>query len=142
MDIEIEIFAPIANRIVAHSDSLKTAKKINQGGIEGWLKVEALAALGEKVRHVKNNGPDLELEGGIFVELKGMTNFSLSYIMNGLKYEQFPEYAGKTYCLFLANGDDLSRLALLEDKTKLICKRIFSDGNVTSSWVLGLVIPA
>jgi hypothetical protein len=56
-----DIFHPSAVRIQGKADSLKEIKRFPRTGIEGWLKVEIVAALGKKIEELKNQGPDLIL---------------------------------------------------------------------------------
>ena len=48
------IFDPFAVRIRGETDSLKEIKRFPKTGIEGWLKVEVVAALGKKILALKN----------------------------------------------------------------------------------------
>jgi hypothetical protein len=50
-------------------------------GFEGWLKVEVIAALGNKIREIRNRGADLLLEGGLEIELKAVGNLAYSWII-------------------------------------------------------------
>jgi hypothetical protein len=59
------IFHPVAARIRGKADSLKEIKRFPKTVIEGWLKVEAVAALGKKITALKNRGPDLIFENGL-----------------------------------------------------------------------------
>src|SRR5437868_6470460 len=66
------VFAPVAERVKDRRDSLSgIARFLSCGiGFEGWFKVEALGALGSQVKRLCNEGPDLELVNGVFIELK------------------------------------------------------------------------
>lgn len=91
------VFVPISSRIRERLDSLRYVKGFPRSGIEGWLKVEAVAALRGRVTALQNKGPDLLLETGLQVELKGATDLNPSWIRQGaLKYA--------VPCLFLGDG--------------------------------------
>lgn len=131
-----EIFPIVLKRIKEKSDSLISMGKFVARGLEGWFKVEVVAALAYSnypVKDVRNKGIDLLLEGGINLELKGQTNFVPTEIKAGLKYG--------TPCLFLANGHNkktIGNLGSLPD-VKIICYEYFSDGN--NEWIIGLIQP-
>lgn len=131
------IFPVVLKRIEERKDSLVPMGKFDARGIEGWFRIEIVAALVKTnypVIDVRNRGIDLVLKGGLNVELKGQTNFVPSEIKVGLKYG--------TPCLFLANGKDKRKIEKLEsyDDVELLCFEIISDG--TNEWVMGLIGPA
>jgi hypothetical protein len=131
MDLKEDIFLPVASRIRTRADSLRAIKRFARSGIEGWLKVEAVAALDAKIKQVQNTGPDLELGDGTKIELKAATNFELSWIIDaGLKY--------KCPCLFLGDGKDRAKIEKINQLSNinLIGYEIFSDGE--SDWVIGI----
>jgi hypothetical protein len=67
MDTEIliaEVFEPVADRVKRKAESLKHLRRFERCGIEGWFKVEAVAALGLRVKKIQNEGPDLLLRDG------------------------------------------------------------------------------
>lgn len=128
-----DVFNPLVDHIRKRRKSLTEVKRFSNVGIEGWLKVETIAALSEKIKAVQNKGPDLILEGNIEIELKAATGFSLAWIKGGLKYG--------TACLFLLDGSDRERIKALEyDKSINVigCKQ-FNDGK--NQWVIGIVEP-
>ena len=128
------IFHPVAARIRGKANSLKEIKRFSKTGIEGWLKVEAVAALGKKIIALKNRGPDLLLENGLKIELKGATDLNLTYIRDGaLKY--------RCPCLFLGDGNDPSRIDAIkkDSQIRFIEHEIFSDGE--NKWVIGIIEP-
>jgi hypothetical protein len=129
-----DIFHPIAVRIQVKADSLKEIKRFLRTGIEGWFKVEVVAALGKKIKKLKNKGPDLIIENDLKIELKAATDLNLAYIRDGaLKY--------RCPCLFLGDGNDPSRIEAIEKdpQIRFIGHEIFSDGE--NKWVIGIIEP-
>jgi len=130
------IFPIVLRRIQERKESLINMGKFQSVGLEGWFRVEIIAALGNTQHAVKeiHPSPDLLLESGITIELKGATDFDTRYIKKGVKYG--------TPCLFLANGSNKNAIRKMElDKdVKLIRHETFSDGK--NEWVIGLIIPA
>ncbi len=139
METEIlknEIFPAILKRIKERKDSLMNMGKFDARGLEGWLKVEIVAALADSkhpVKDIRNKGIDLLLHGGIEIELKGQTNFVPSEIRAGLKYG--------VPCLFLVSGRNKNTIKKLKSyrDTEILCYEIFSDG--LNDWILGLIKP-
>ena len=80
---------------------LLEVKRFLRTGIEAWLKVQVVAALGERVRKLCNEGPDLLLDdgtdAGTRLELKAGTNFDRGYFLQPLTKYGAP-------CLFLGDG--------------------------------------
>jgi hypothetical protein len=75
-------------------------------GFEGWFKVEALGALGSQVKRLYNQGADLELVNGIFIELKNSANCSSSRFLAGLtQHQDKPQYS-RLACLFIGGGSE------------------------------------
>ena len=83
MDLERDVFLPVAKRLRARADSLREMRRFPRSGIEGWLKVEVVAALGEKVAALQNEGPDILLSTGDKVELKAATDLNPQYLRDG-----------------------------------------------------------
>jgi hypothetical protein len=134
LDLKKIIFHQVPARIRGKADSLKEIKRFPKTGIEGWLKVEVVAALGKKVMALKNRGSDLILENDLKIELKAATDLNLAYIRDGaLKY--------KCACLFLGDGNDPSRIEAIEKdpQIRFIEHEIFSDGE--NKWVIGIIEP-
>jgi hypothetical protein len=127
------IFHPVAERIRNKADSLKEVKRFKRSGIEGWFKVEVVAALRKKIKNLNNRGPDLTFEDGLQVELKAATDLNPTGIRDGIKYG-FP-------CLFLGDGGDPSRIEAIkkDPKIRVIELEIFSDGE--NKWVIGMIEP-
>ena len=125
-----DVFNTLVGHIRKRRKSLAEVKRFRNVGIEGWLKVETIAALSEKIKAVQNKGPALILEGNIEIESKAATDFSLAWIKGGLKYG--------TTCLFLLDGSDREKIkALKYDKSINVigCKQ-FNDGK--NQWVIGI----
>jgi len=119
-------------------DSLRNMKRFPNAGIEGWLKVEVVAVLGDKVRALQNKGPDLLLEDGtkkgMGLELKASTNFARTYYLE-------PLYKYRVPCLFLS-GDGTGRTGFPttdQDDFEVVDCKVFSDG--LGEWIIGLVKP-
>ena len=134
-----EIFSLILEQIEGKKSSLVSmdAKKFPTTGIEGWFKVEIVAALANTkhaVKELKNKGPDLLLESGIKIELKGATDFNINGLRNETKKHD-------TFLLFLQNGSDKSKIKKLEsyDDVELLRYDYFSDGK--NEWIIGLIKP-
>ena len=85
LDLKHDIFMPVVARMVDRNDSLRNIKRFPKSGIEGWFKVEIVAALGNKVTSVNNKGPDLTLEDGTYVEIKAATNFERNYCIGPIE---------------------------------------------------------
>ena len=135
MDIENDVLKPVAERIRQKADSLRGLHRFVNAGIEGWLKVEAVRALGTIVRGLRGKVPDLELNDGTLIELKAGTGRSTHDFAVGCKYG--------TACIFLAAGHDPSHQAAFLSKlmlqVNLLAYEIIPDGS--DDWVLGLIVP-
>jgi len=133
MNIKEEILKPVIERVKLKKDSLRDLKRFKNLGIEGWLKVEAIAILNEKIEKIQNNGPDLLMRDGTQIELKAATYCNPSYILGGAIKYNVP-------CLFLADGSNKKQIAKLKsnEKFQINCET-FNDGN--SDWVIGIVEP-
>lgn len=131
------VFPLVFTRIEKRKDSLIHIGTFVARGLEGWLKVEIVAALADSpypVEDIRNKGIDLLLKGGIDLELKGQTNFVLSEIKKGVKYG--------TPCLFLANARNKRTIKKLEDDEtiEILSFKIFSDSR--NEWIIGLIKPS
>jgi len=135
-DLQKDIFKPIVKRVKSNKYSLKELRRFAKNmGFEGWLKVEAIAALGKKVKKVKNKGADLVLKGGTEIELKCATNFSLSWIKNGaLKY--------KTPCLFLGDGSDKEKFSKLKSDVDIMVIDYETFNDSINDWIIGMIRPS
>lgn len=130
------IFPAILSRIQERKDALVNMIKFKSAGLEGWFRVEIITALANTqhaVKEIHNSGPDLLLESGIKIELKGGTDFNINFIKEGVKYG--------APCLFIANGSNKNAIRKLErDKdVKVVRHETFSDGK--NKWIIGLIIP-
>lgn len=142
MNIKSEIFVSMCDRIDQQKDSLPAARRIKFGGIEAWFKVEVLTALGQKVKHVSNRGPDLELQGNIFLELKASTNYRAAWITSSLLRQIADPKWRSCYCLFLAEGSnsDTKIKKLIEKyRVQVLDYCVINDGF--GDWLIGLVEP-
>jgi len=159
IDLRSDVFEPALERMKKRAESLRNinSPRFKSNGIEGWFKVELVAALGDKVKAICGKGPDIIFEDETLVELKGANNFPPSYI---LKPTQKPtenptenpdikkKNIGKYHCpcLFLANltrtNGKIGKVpAKFKDDRKedfkVIALEVFSDDG----WVIGLVKP-
>jgi hypothetical protein len=136
MDLIKDIFKPVVVRICNKLESLAKSriKRFPKTGIEGWFKVEVVAALSEKVIKLQNRGPDLILENGLEIELKAATDLNPAIRDGALNYS--------CHCLFLGNGDDASRIEKLKQdpSIKIVDYDLFSDGE--SKWIVGIIKPS
>jgi hypothetical protein len=101
---------------------------VKRSGIEGWLKVEVVAALGKKVVKLQNKGPDIILADDTKLELKAATDCNECGIRAGVTKYKCP-------CLFLAGGSSLSTTRQVET----VATFSFSDGQ--NNWIIGLLRP-
>jgi hypothetical protein len=130
-ELRIKVFEPVAGRVLQKADSLKSVKRFPRSGIEGWLKVEAVAALGSLVCRLQNRGPDIKLTDGTMLELKAATDLNPKYIRDGVSKCEA--------CLFLADASDPEKLSQLDgDGIKVSIHRLFPDGS--PDWVIGLLM--
>ena len=115
---------------------LLEVKRFPRTGIEAWLKVQVVAALGERVRKLSNEGPDLLLDDGTAgtrLEFKAGTNFDRGYFLQPLTKYGAP-------CLFVGDGTRHESLRRgNHDDFEVIGYEFFSDG--ATQWVVGLVSP-
>ena len=132
LDLKQDIFQPVVAKVKKRIDSLRNVKRFSRAGIEGWFKVEIVAALGDKIASLKNKGPDLGLEDGTYIEIKAATNFDKSWCV----VEPLRKYNG-TPVLFLADGDNPAKLTKYDDLYEIVDFKVVSDGM--HDWLLGLV---
>lgn len=138
VDLKREVFLPVAARIRDRAESLRQMMRFGSCGIEGWFKVEAVAALGEKIVRLRNKGPDLQIKirdhPSFDVELKAATDLNAVYIRQGSTKYNVP-------CMFLGNGGNPQKIAHLATGgiVRLLAYEVFSDGMNT--WVVGIVTP-
>ena len=120
-------------------DALLKLARFSRLGIEGWLKVEAIRALLDRVEKVWNKGPDLQFADDLFVELKGATDCNSVYILEGLKCGTLSPYQ-RLACLFLGSGQNiLDCVDRLKRNSNVVAYEIFSVG--TDQWIIGLIVP-
>ena len=106
-------------------------------GIEGWFRVEIVTALANSrhaVKLLRNKGADLLLESGIDIELKGATDFNISYLRSEMKKHG-------TFLLFLQNGSDKVRIRKYGEypDIKVVCFDYLSDSK--NEWIIGVIKP-
>jgi len=135
-ELKSEVFEPVAKQIIARSDSLLNIKHFQRTGVEGWFKVEIIAALGNMVKSVQNKGPDLLLDDGTLVELKAATDFHKRFFVEPIR--EYREYGA--HCLFMGDGTKLNILTnCVEPDIDIVAFKVFSDGR--NDWLLGLASP-
>jgi len=137
VDIIKDVFRPVAQRVKSRADSLVCLKNVPACGIEGWLKIEAAAALGDRFVKFQNKGPDLLLKDDFKVELKAAGGLGPAWIVSGLKYEH--------PCLFLcghAQQQIIERLRTNPKVSQLVYEIFFPDrADRTNPWIIGVAVP-
>ena len=134
MDLKQDVFQSVVTRVRERGDSLRSIAHCSNTGIEGWFKVEIVAALGEKTK-VNNKGPDLTLEDGTNVEIKAATDFSKSWCIT----KPLQKYVKPV--LFLAGKASPEKLAKFKDDSfEIVAYEVVSDG--ANDWLLGMVKPS
>jgi hypothetical protein len=134
MDLLEDILNPVIHRILDRRDSLKDVKRFESTGIEGWLKVEIVAALKSKVAELQSKGPNLRMEDNTEIELKAGTDFNPVYFIDGsLKYD--------CPCIFLGDASNPKQIAELTSNSgiKVVGYKMFNDG--VSDWIIGMIRP-
>ena len=131
------VFAPVLAQVKMRAGDLRNVKRFPRTGIEAWLKVEVVAALGERVRKLCTKGFDLLLDdgtdAGTGLELKAATDFNIISFLDPLQKYGVP-------CLFLGDGTLYKSFPTSGyDDFEVIGYEVFSDG--AEQWVLGLVSP-
>jgi len=127
----------------ARAESLGYVKHFPRTGIEGWFKVEVVAALAlggkVKVKRLQNTGPDLviedETQSSMSLELKAATNFDRAWLF----LDAIRKYG--TPCLFLGDGTGQTGLKASDsDNFEVVASEVFLDG-LGGKWLVGLVGP-
>ncbi len=137
IDLRSEVFEPVLARMKQRVQSLRGIKRFKRTGIEAWFKVEVVAALGKKVKALRNKGPDLDFaDPDTRVELKAATDFNKSWhILQPIRKYGVP-------CLFLGDGTGRSGFsAASSDDFEVVGFEIVSDGTPDGEWIIGLVKP-
>jgi hypothetical protein len=133
LDLKSDVFEPVAARKAERGDSLLNIKRFPKTGIEGWFKVEIVAALGNIVKSLHNKGPDLLLTDGTQIEIKAATDFHKGFFVDPIRKYGTPS-------LFLGDGTDPTELtSCAEPDIDIVGFEVFSDGK--NNWLLGLVRP-
>jgi hypothetical protein len=139
IDLRNDVFAPVLARVKERVESLGDIKRFRRTGIEGWFKVEVVAALGKKkVRALQNKGPDLVIEdgtpSGMKLELKAATNFDRAWFLGPIRKYGTP-------CLFLGDGTGRTGFkAAAKDHFEVVGAEVFLDKS-GGKWIMGLVRP-
>ena len=134
MNLLEDILNPVVSRILDRRDSLKDVKGFESTGIEGWFKVEIVAALKNKIVELQNKGPRLFLKDDIEIAIKAGTDFNPAYfIEESLKYN--------CPCIFLGDADNHKKIAELtsNSRIKIVGYKMFHDG--VSDWIIGMIHP-
>ena len=134
LDLRQDIFQPVVARVAKRADSLTDIMRFSYSGIEGWFKVEIVAALGDKVHKLQNKRADLKLWDGTEVEIKAATNFSKYWCITNpvQKYGQ--------PVLFLAGGARPEKLqGVKDDSFEIVACEGFAAG--VHHWLIGMVKP-
>ena len=135
LDIKQDVFQSVVARVRERGDSLHSMMRFPNSGIEGWFKVEIVAALGDKVTAVNNVGPDLTLEDGTSIEIKAATNFGKSWCVT----DPLRKYGEPV--LFLVGRANPSKLTRgKDDPFEIVALEVVSDG--ANDWLLGMVKPS
>lgn len=132
LDLNRDVFQPVFSRITERSDSLREVKRFTNAGIEGWFKVEIVAALGGRVISLNNKGPDLTLEDQTKIEIKAATNYGNWFVIDPIKKYGSP-------VLFLADGSGVIEFKKRANAYEVIGCEVFSDS--TNNWLLGMAKP-
>ena len=134
LDLKQDVFQSVVARVRERGDSLRSMMRFPNSGIEGWLKVEIVAALCEKVTRVKNRGPDLILEDGTNIEIKAATNFGKSWCVT----EPLRKY-GKPVLFLAGRASPENLMRGKDDSFEIVACEVVSDGE--NDWLLGMVKP-
>jgi hypothetical protein len=129
------ILTAVATSVGERMAPLKQVEKYKNSGIEAWFKVEVFHALKDTdpVLRPQNKGPDLALNDGLEIELKGATDFNIKgWFVPGLKYG--------TPCLFLGWTEVPSKHV-----RELTVSSQFETVGITclcnSGWHVGMIVP-
>lgn len=129
------VFEDVARRVEERSNSLGGLKLLAEKqhvGVEGWLKVEACAALGDRVNRINREGADLDLASGERLELKGSTDWPVGDHIKAAKEHRAPALF---LCRVTTNGDRTGEY--VQKGFEVVAKHFFSDGDV--DWAVGLI---
>jgi len=128
-----EIFTAVKTRIAERMDSLNGLKVLNNKiSFEGWLKVEAINALNQRVDRIQNKGSDLKLNDGSKIELKA----SMDLIHKGYFYQEKDiKYVDPVLLIAGGDIDRLKRFACKYDMTIIGCE------TLNNSMVIAIVTP-
>lgn len=134
LDLRQDIFQPVSARVRKRADSLTNIMCFVNSGIEGWFKVEIVAALGDKIQKLQNKRADLRLTDGTEIEIKAATNFSKYWCIT----DPVQKYGEPV--MFLAGGADPEKLRRAKDDSfEIVACEGFSTGM--HQWLIGMVKP-
>ena len=126
------VFNSVKKRVFNRIDSLRNLRVLNSSiSFEGWLKVEAIGALGYKIAKVQNRGPDIRLKDGTIIELKA----SMDKLHKGFFFKKENKYANPV--LFIAGGDKQR----LEEYAKKYQLQIIGQCTIGNRLIMGMVKP-
>jgi len=129
------ILSAVTKKVQEHVDLIDPVFKF-RAGIEGWFKVELVAALNdlnEEVVNLKNKGPDIILSDNLQIELKGATDFNPSYLRDGALKDGVP-------CLFLGSGENIKAIGKLKSMEQIqLIGLEYVKGIHT--WAVGCIVP-
>jgi hypothetical protein len=128
----------VSDNIKQKKKTLRQVKSYKNAGIEGWFKVETIAALQDYVKEVHNESPELVLEvheNRMEIALIATTDFNPFNIKLGALQP-------KTLCLFLADGSEKEKIEeLLSDvDIDFVNHETFRDNG--NKWVIGMIKPS
>jgi hypothetical protein len=133
-----DVFLIVSDHIKQKKKSLRQVKSYKNAGIEGWFKVETIAALQDYVKEVRNKSPDLVVEvheNRMEIALIATTDFNPFNIkLRALQH--------KTLCLFLGDGSDKEKIEELLSDTDIdfVNRETFRDNG--NKWIIGLIKPS
>ncbi len=133
-----DVFLFVSDHIKRSKKSLKRARDYKYSGIEGWFKLETIAALQDYVKEVRNKSPELVVEvheSRMEIALKASTDFDPFQIKLGAIQH-------KTLCLFLADGDsqDTIQELLSDTDIEVVSRATFGDNG--NKWLIGIIRPS
>jgi hypothetical protein len=142
VDVDMLILDKVSRRVKERVDSLEKLvdpKFEGHGmGIEGWLKVEAIAALQPHIDKVRNRGPDLKIfihDENREIELKGHNMHTWSLAKHGIEQHEKKD-TPINGCLFLARmpqNPDKEKGKIENSRFELLPRKI------SNNWFVGLL---
>jgi len=134
----IDVFLLVSEHIKENRKSLRYVKGFKNAGIEGWFKVEAIAALQDYVKEVRNKSPDLIVqvhEDRMEITLIATTDFDPFNIkLRTLQH--------KTLCLFLGDGSQKEKIEELLSDREIVFVKHETFGDNGNKWIIGMIKPS